>query len=196
MWLTPVIPYKPIRYSISLSVGYHPVCLRHRVPSTLRCVTPLQHVLKLIKRETEYIYWFIVIIILNHVFNLKNTLPNRIVLIVVLLVYHIRTTLPLWRPYYDRYPLPITDRVRYYRLAYVIQKCALSVILISFCVYHTSVYGYHNYLCNPVTYTLTNRTNNYNTRCVHATRTIRIRSKKNNKERRSLTTHYRRNLCM
>ena len=41
-WLTPVSPYKPIRYSISLSVGYHPVCLRHRVPSTLRCVTPLQ----------------------------------------------------------------------------------------------------------------------------------------------------------
>uniref|UniRef100_M4BAS8 Uncharacterized protein n=1 Tax=Hyaloperonospora arabidopsidis (strain Emoy2) TaxID=559515 RepID=M4BAS8_HYAAE len=40
-WLTPVSLYKPIRYSISLSVGYHPMRLRHRVPSTLRCVTPL-----------------------------------------------------------------------------------------------------------------------------------------------------------
>ena len=78
-------------------------------------------------------------------------LPNRIVLIVVLLVYHTRTTSPLWRPYYDRYPLTITDRVRYYRLAYVIQKYASSVILISFCVYHTNVPGYHNHLCNPVT---------------------------------------------
>ena len=66
-------------------------------------------------------------------------LPNRIVLIVVLLVYHTITTSPLWSPYYDRYPLTITDRVRYYRLAYVIQKYALSVILISFCVYHTNV---------------------------------------------------------
>ena len=41
-WLTPVSPYKPIRYSISLSVGYHPVRQRHRVPTTLRCVPPLQ----------------------------------------------------------------------------------------------------------------------------------------------------------
>ena len=49
-------------------------------------------------------------------------LPNRIVLIVVLLVYQTRTTLPLWRPYYDRYPLTITDRVRCYRSAYVIQN--------------------------------------------------------------------------
>uniref|UniRef100_M4BAS5 Uncharacterized protein n=1 Tax=Hyaloperonospora arabidopsidis (strain Emoy2) TaxID=559515 RepID=M4BAS5_HYAAE len=40
-WLTPVSLYKPIRYSISLSVGYHPMRLRHRVPITLRCVTPL-----------------------------------------------------------------------------------------------------------------------------------------------------------
>ena len=49
-------------------------------------------------------------------------LPNRIVLIAVLLVYHTRTTSPLWRPCYDRYPPTITDIVRYYRLAYVIQK--------------------------------------------------------------------------
>ena len=63
-------------------------------------------------------------------------LPNRIVLIIVLLVYHTTTTSPLWRPCYDRYPLTITDRVRYYRLAYVRQKCALSVTLISFRVYH------------------------------------------------------------
>ena len=55
------------------------------------------------------------------------------------------------RPYYDIYPLTITDRVQYYRLAYVIQKYALSVTLISFCVYHTNVPGYHNRLCNPVT---------------------------------------------
>uniref|UniRef100_M4C6D1 Uncharacterized protein n=1 Tax=Hyaloperonospora arabidopsidis (strain Emoy2) TaxID=559515 RepID=M4C6D1_HYAAE len=41
--------------------------------------------------------------------------------------------------------------VRYYRSAYVMQKYALSVILISFCVYHTNVPGYHNHLCNPVT---------------------------------------------
>ena len=79
-------------------------------------------------------------------------LPNRIVLIVVRLVYHTRTTSPLLRPYYDRYPLTITDRVRYYCLAYVIQKYALSVKLISFCVYHTNVLGYHNHLCNPVTH--------------------------------------------
>ena len=78
-------------------------------------------------------------------------LPNRIVLIVVLLVYHTRTTSPLWRPYYDKYHLTITDRVRYYRLAYVIRKCAISVKLISFCVYHTNVPGYHHRLCNPVT---------------------------------------------
>ena len=84
-------------------------------------------------------------------------LPNRIVLIVALLVYHTRTTLPLWRPYYDRYPLTITDRVRYYRLAYVIQKYALSVILISFCVFHTNVPGYHNHLCNLVTFSVTSR---------------------------------------
>ena len=31
------------------------------------------------------------------------------------------------------------------------QKYALSVILIAFCVYHTNVPGYHNHLCNPVT---------------------------------------------
>ena len=73
-------------------------------------------------------------------------LPNRIVLIVVLLVYHTRTTSPLWRPHSDRYPLTITDRVRYYRLACY----ALSVMLISFCVYHTNVTGYHSHLCNPV----------------------------------------------
>ena len=78
-------------------------------------------------------------------------LPNRIVLIVVLLVYHTRTTSPLWRPYYDRYPLTITDRVRYYRLAYVVQKYALSVKLISLFVNHTNVPGYHNRLCDPVT---------------------------------------------
>uniref|UniRef100_M4BAT3 Uncharacterized protein n=1 Tax=Hyaloperonospora arabidopsidis (strain Emoy2) TaxID=559515 RepID=M4BAT3_HYAAE len=78
-------------------------------------------------------------------------LPYRIVLTVVLYVYHNRTTSPLWRSYYDRYPLTVTDRVRYYRLAYVIQKYALSVTLIPFCVYHTSVPGYHNHLCNPVT---------------------------------------------
>ena len=78
-------------------------------------------------------------------------LPNRIVPIVVLLVYHTRTTSPLWRPYYDRYPRTITDRVRYSRLAYVIQKYALSVTLISFCEYHTNVPGYHNRLCKPVT---------------------------------------------
>ena len=103
------------------------------------------------KRETEYIYWFIAIINLTYVFNLKTMLPNRKVLIVVLLVYHTRTKTPLWRPYYDRYPLTITDRARYYRLAYVIQRYALSVILISFCVYLTSVPGYHNHLCNSVT---------------------------------------------
>ena len=45
-------------------------------------------------------------------------------------------------------------------------------------------------------YTVTNKTNNYDTRRVHATRTIRIRPKMNNKERSCLTTHYRRNLCM
>ena len=78
-------------------------------------------------------------------------LPNRLVLIVVLLVYHTRTTSPLWRPCYDRYPLTITDRIRYYRLAYVIQKYTLSVTLISFCVYQTNAPGYHNHLCNPVT---------------------------------------------
>ena len=66
-------------------------------------------------------------------------------------MYHTRTTSPLWRPYYDRYPLTITDRVRYYRLAYVILKYALSVILIFFYVYHTDVPGYDNRLCNPVT---------------------------------------------
>ena len=78
-------------------------------------------------------------------------LPNRIVLIVVLLVYHTRTTSPLWRPHYDRYPLTITDRVQFYCFSYVIQKYALSVILISLCVYHTNVPGYPNHLCNPVT---------------------------------------------
>ena len=82
--------------------------------------------------------------------NLNPMLPNRIVLIEVLLVYHTRTTSPQWRPCYDRYPLTISDRVRYYRLAYVIQKYALSMILISFCVYHTNVPGYHNHLCTPV----------------------------------------------
>ena len=92
------------------------------------------------------------IYLLNYsVYNLKTMLPNRTVLIVVLLVYHTRTTSPLWRPYYDRYPLTITDRVRYYCLAYVIQKYSLSVTLISFCVYHTSLPGYHNRLCNLVT---------------------------------------------
>ena len=45
-------------------------------------------------------------------------------------------------------------------------------------------------------YTATNRTNNYNKRRVHATRTIRIRSKINFKARSSLTTHRRRILCM
>ena len=88
---------------------------------------------------------------LTYVFNLKPMLPNRIVLMVVLLVYHTRTTSSLWRPYYDRYPLTVTDMVQYYRLAYVIQKYALSVILISFCVYYTNVPGYHNHLCNIVT---------------------------------------------
>ena len=76
--------------------------------------------------------------------------PHRIVFIVVLLVYQTRTTLPLWRPYYDRYPLTITDRVRCYRSAYVIQKYVVSVIPISFCVCHTNVPGYRNRLCNPV----------------------------------------------
>ena len=90
---------------------------------------------------------------LTYVFNLKTMLPNRIVLTVVLLVYHTRTTSPLWRPYYDRYPLTIPDRLRYYRLAYVIQNYVLSVILISFFVYHTNVPGYHNHLYNPVTST-------------------------------------------
>ena len=61
------------------------------------------------------------------------------------------------RSYYDRYPLTITDRVRYYRLAYVIQKHALPVILISFCVYHTNVPGYQNHLSNPVTRSPTKR---------------------------------------
>ena len=86
-------------------------------------------------------------------------LPNWIVLIEVLLVYHTRTTSPLWRPYYNQYPRTVTDRVQFYRLAYVIQKYALSVILISFCVYHTNVPGYHNHLCNPFT----------NTKCTHCT---------------------------
>ena len=69
-------------------------------------------------------------------------------------MYHTRIASPLWRPYYDRYPLTITDRVRYYRSADLIQKYALSVILISFCVYHTTVPGYHNHLCNPVTFAI------------------------------------------
>ena len=90
------------------------------------------------------------IINLTYVFNLETMLPNRLVLIVVLLVLHTRTTSPLWRPYYDRYPLIITDRVRYYRLAYAIQTYALSVILITFCVYHTNVPGYQHHLCTPV----------------------------------------------
>ena len=76
-------------------------------------------------------------------------LHNRIVLIVVLLVYHTRTTSPLWRPYYDRYYLAVIDKGRYYRSAYVIQTYALSVKLISLCVYHTNVPGYHNRFCNP-----------------------------------------------
>ena len=78
-------------------------------------------------------------------------LPNRMVLVEGLLVYHTRTTLHLRRPYYDRYHLTVTDRVRYYRIAYVIQYYALPVKLISLCVYHTSVPGYDNCLCNPVT---------------------------------------------
>ena len=76
--------------------------------------------------------------------------PNRIVPMVFLLVYHTRTTSPLWRPYYDRYPPTITDMVRYYRLAYIIQKYVLLVILISFGVCHTNVPGYHYHLCNPL----------------------------------------------
>uniref|UniRef100_M4BVG7 Uncharacterized protein n=1 Tax=Hyaloperonospora arabidopsidis (strain Emoy2) TaxID=559515 RepID=M4BVG7_HYAAE len=50
-----------------------------------------------------------------------------------------------------RFIIAITDRVRYYRLAYVIHKYVLSAILISFCVYHTNVPSYYNHLCNPVT---------------------------------------------
>ena len=69
---------------------------------------------------------------------------------VVFCVYRTRTTSPLWRPHYDVNYLTASDRVRYYRLAYVIQKYALSVRLISFCVYHTNVPSYHNHLCNPV----------------------------------------------
>ena len=77
-------------------------------------------------------------------------LPNRIVLIVVLLVYHTRTTSPLWRPYYDRYHLTITDRVQYYRLAYVIQKYALSGYWsLSLCT--TPMYLVIITMCNPVT---------------------------------------------
>ena len=38
-------------------------------------------------------------------------LPNRIVLKEGFLVYHTRTTTPLWRPYYDIYRLTVTDSV-------------------------------------------------------------------------------------
>ena len=78
-------------------------------------------------------------------------LPNRIVLIVFLLVYHTRTTSPICRPYYDIYPLTITDRVWYYRLALCDTKGCLISDTDPFLCVHTNVPGYHNRLCNPVT---------------------------------------------
>ena len=74
-------------------------------------------------------------------------LPNRIFLLEELGFWNYAVP----KPYYDRYHLTVIDTVRYYRLAYRIQRYALSVKLISFCVYHTNVSGYHNRLCNPVT---------------------------------------------
>ena len=63
-------------------------------------------------------------------------LPNRIVLIEVLLVLPHQNYAVLWRPYYDRYHLSVIDKARYYRLAYVINNTPISDTDLFMCILH------------------------------------------------------------
>ena len=99
--------------------------------------------LKLIKRGTKFIYWFIAIINLTYVFNLETMLPHQGSSPWRFFWCYHQNYVILWRSFK-------TDTITVLPLSVCDIIVRLSVNMISLCVYHTSVLGYHNRLCNPL----------------------------------------------